>query len=181
MAGVWEEVHGLDGADVVVWGEVSEVAGEGGGVTADAEDLRNLRLDEGIQELGVAALSRWVDDGKVGTIAFTEPFRQPDFGLGGGEVGVFEAVGLGGFFGILDGLADAVNTGKGLSAFGDEAPDGADAAVEVQDARIRCHVNHVLAALIEDFRLGGVHLEEGGRRKVVVQTSQGFRDGFLAR
>ena len=49
MAGVWEEVHGLDGAYGVVWGEVCEVACEGCRVTADAEDLRDVCVNQGIQ------------------------------------------------------------------------------------------------------------------------------------
>ena len=49
VAGVWEEVHGLNGAYVVVWGEVGEVACEGCRVTADAEDLRDVCVNQGIQ------------------------------------------------------------------------------------------------------------------------------------
>lgn len=49
MAGVREEVHGLNGAYVVVGGEVCEVACEGCRVTADAEDLRDVCVNQGIQ------------------------------------------------------------------------------------------------------------------------------------
>lgn len=131
MAGVGEEVDGLDRADVVVWGEVGEVSGQCRRIAADAEDLRNLCLDEGIQEFRIAALARWVNDGEVGVIAFAEPFWQPDFGFSRGEAGVVKAVGFGSFFRILDGLADAIYAGKRLCAFGDEAPDGADATIKV--------------------------------------------------
>ena len=163
MAGVWEEVHGLDGAYVVVWGEVCEVACEGCRVTADAEDLRDVCVNQGIQQFAVAAFAWRVDDGEVGVVAFVEPFWEPYFRFCGCKVCIFEAVGFGCFFGVFDGLANTVNAGEGLVAFGNKAPNGANAAIQVQNARIGCEVNHVLATSVEHFRLGGVHLKEGGR------------------
>lgn len=164
MAGLREEIDRLDVADVVVFAEFGEVAGEGGWVAADVEDAWKLSVHERVEELAVAAFAGWVDDGDVSVVAFAEPFWQPDFGFGGGEMGVTEAVLLGGFFGVVDGLANAVDAVEGLLFVGNEAANGANAAIKIEKDGIRRKVaEHVFAGLIKDFRLRGVDLEEGSR------------------
>ena len=173
MAGLWEEVHGLDSADVVVFVEFGEVTGEGGWVTADVENAWKLGAHEGVEELAVAAFAWGIDDGDVGAVTFAEPFWQPDFSFCGGEVGIGKAVCFGGFFGVVDGLADAVDAVEGLVFIGDEAADGANAAIEIKDGGISSQcAEHVFAGLIEHFGLGSVDLEERRRREVVVQAAE---------
>ena len=173
MAGLREEVHGLDVADVIVFAEFGEVSGEGGWVAADVEDAWKLGAHESVEELAVAAFARRIDDGDIGMVAFAEPFWQPDFGFRGGEVGVGKAVCFGGFFGVVDGLADAVDAVKGLVLVGDKAADGADAAVEIEDGGIsRQGTEQIFAGLIKYFGLGSVDLEERRRREVVVQAAE---------
>lgn len=181
MAGLRKEIDRLDVADVVVFAEFGEVAGEGGWVAADVEDARKLGADERVEELAVAAFARWVDDGDVGVVAFAEPFWQPDFRFGGGEMGVAEAVLLSGFLGVVDGLANAVDAVEGLLFVGNKAANGANAAIKIEKDGIRRKVaEHVFAGLIKDFRLRGVDLEEGGRREIVAQAAKAFRNGFAA-
>ena len=178
MTGLWEEVDGLDGAEVVVSGEDAEVAGEGGGVAGDIEDLGDAGGDQGIEEFAVAAFAWGIDDGELGAVAFAEPFRQPGFGFGGGKVGIGEAVSLGGFPGIGDGLADAVDAVKGLVLLRDETADGADAAVEVENGCVRCEgPDHLTPGLVEHFGLGGVDLKERRRRKFISQITEGLGNG----
>lgn len=164
MAGLREEVHGLDGADMIVFAEFGEVSGEGGWVAADVEDAWKLGAHESVEELAVAAFARRIDDGDIGMVALAEPFWQPDFGFRGGEMGIGKAVCFGGFFGVIDGLADAVDAVKGLVLVGDKAADGANAAVEIKDGGIsRQGTEHVFAGLIKHFGLGSVDLEERRR------------------
>lgn len=164
MAGLRKEVHGLDGADVVVFAEFGEVTGEGSWVAADVENAWKLSAHEGIEELAVAAFAWGIDDGDIGMVAFAEPFWQPDFGFCGGEMGVGKAVCFGGFFSVVDGLADAVDAVKGLVLVGDEAANSADAAVEIKDGGIsRQGAEQVFAGLIKHFGLSGVDLEERRR------------------
>lgn len=109
VAGLREEVDGLDGADGVVFAEGCEIAGEGGWIATDVENARNAHVHEGVEEFAVAAFSRRVDDGDVGAVSFLEPFWQPDLSFGGGEMCVGETVALRGLLGVGDGLADAVD------------------------------------------------------------------------
>lgn len=161
MAGLREKVDGLDGAWLVVFAEVSEVSGEGGWVAADIEDAGDLGAHEGIEEFLIAAFAWGIDDGEAGFAAFLQPFWQPDFGFGGGKVGVGEAVFFRGAFGVADGLANAVDAMEKLVFVGDEAADGADAAVKIEDGGVWLEgTEHVLACGIEDFCLGGVDLEK---------------------
>ena len=134
MAGLREEIDGLDWADGVVFAEGCEVAGESGWIAADVEDTWNARVHEGVEEFAVAAFSRRVDDGNVGAVSFLEPFWQPDLSFGGGEMRVGETVALRGLLGVGDGLADAVDAVERLAAAGDEAADGTDATVEIEHA-----------------------------------------------
>lgn len=164
MTGLWEEVHRLDVADVVVFAEFGEISDEGGWVTADVENAWKLGAHEGVEELAVAAFAWGIDDGDVGVVAFTEPFWQPDFGFRRGKVGIGKAVCFGGFFGVIDGLADAIDTVKGLVLVGDKAADGADAAVEIEDGGISSQcAEHIFAGPIEHFGLSGVDLEKRRR------------------
>lgn len=164
MTGLREEVHRLDVADVVVFAEFGEISGEGSWVATNVEDAWKLGAHEGIEELAVAAFAWGIDDGDVGVVAFAEPFWQPDFSFCGGEVGIGKAVCFGGFFGVVDGLADAVNAVEGLVFIGDEAADGANAAVEIKNGGIsRQGTEHVFAGPIEHFRLRRVDLEERRR------------------
>lgn len=164
MAGLRKEIDRLDVADVVVFAEFGEVAGEGGWVAADIENAWKLGAHEGVEEFAVAAFARRIDDGDIGVVAFAEPFWQPDFGFRSSEMGVGKAVCFGGFFGVIDGLADAVDAVKGLVLVGNEAANGANAAIKIEKDGIRRKVaEHVFAGLIKDFRLRGVDLEEGSR------------------
>lgn len=149
---------------MVVFAEFGEVASEGGWVAADVEDAWKLGAHESVEELAVAAFARRIDDGDIGMVAFAEPFWQPDFGFCDGEMGVGKAVCFGGFFGIIDGLADAVDTVKGLMLVGDKAANGANAAIEIEDGGISSQcAEHVFAGLIEHFGLSGVDLEKRRR------------------
>ena len=49
VAGLWEEVHRLNVADVVMFAEFGEVTGEGGWVAADVENAWKLGAHEGVE------------------------------------------------------------------------------------------------------------------------------------
>ena len=59
MVGVREHIDGGDvGEGVAAEDEAVEIAGEGGGVAGDVDDAAGLESAEGVDDFGVAALTR---------------------------------------------------------------------------------------------------------------------------
>lgn len=118
-----------------MFAEGCEVAGEGGWIAADVEDARNARVHEGVEEFAVAAFSRRVDDGNVGRGFLSGAILASQISaLAVVKCASVKPLRCAACLGVGDSLADAVDAVERLAAAGDEAADGADAAVEVEHA-----------------------------------------------
>lgn len=95
MAGLGEEVEGLDGVDLIsVFQKALEVAHLGGRVAGDVNDPARIELKELLKKILAAALSRRVDDdgcfrGREGDVG------KEVLGGSGDEAGVLDSIGAG--------------------------------------------------------------------------------------
>ncbi len=130
----WEHVHRRgDFDEVSSRSKEREVAGEGGGVAGDVDDVRRGEAEEGVDEGFFAAFARGVEDDD-GLFAGEIGWRE-GLGAGGAVAGRGDGVELGVAEGVLDGALADFEAEDALGKVGQVEADGAGAAVDVEEER----------------------------------------------
>ena len=162
MAASGEHVHGLDGLDgEAAGGEELEVPGQGGWVAGDIDHASGAGGEDGVDDLGVAALARRVHGEAVDGLAIRHQLWQGVLRRRAKEEGVVDAVPCGVLPGVLHRLGDHFDADDLPGLPGQEQADGADAAVDVGYGFGRLRRKQLQGGPIELLSLHRIHLQEG--------------------
>ena len=132
MWGVGKHIDRLDGGNVVVGVEVVQVAGLCGRITRYIDDALRSSAEDGFYHIGMHAGTRRVGDDDIGATMFGDELIGEDvFHIAREEERVGDAVDLGVYFRVLDGLRDIFDANDLSGLTGHEIGDGAGAGLEV--------------------------------------------------
>ena len=172
----WLHLHGL----VPQFIQHGNIPGQGGGVAGDVNYPVRLHVCEGLQHCFRAACPGRVYHYHIGAHTLLVEAGHDLGGIAYDEFCIPYVVVPGVFIGILDGGLHNLDTDDFPCLLGQEQGDGACAAVSVNDGFLSLEVGKFHGLVVEDFRLGSVHLEEGTGGDVEIQAAQAVLDGGTA-
>lgn len=144
-----------------------QIAGEGGGVAGDVDDALRLHRAHGLEQRGVAAFARWVNDNHVGGDAARAPSRDDILCFTRFECGIGNVIARGIRLGIGNRFGDNLDAVDVPRLLGKEERNRADAAVGVDHGFAAGQRGEFECFFVQHFGLRWIDLIErvGGDRK----------------
>ncbi len=181
MAAAGEHVHGLNGLDgEAAGGQDFNVPGQGGGVAGDVDHAPGAGSEDGVDDLGVAALAGRVHGETVDLLAGGHQFGQGLLRRGAEEGSVFDAVPGGVLPGVLHRLGHHFDADDLPGPPGQQQADGADAAVDVGHRFVLLGGKQLQGGPIELLSLDRIHLQERPGANLEIKAASSLPQGGLA-
>ena len=137
------------------------VPGQGGGIAGDIDYALRLHVGEGLQHCLCTACPGGIYHYHIGADALLVEAWHYLGGIAYDEFGIAYIVVPGVLLSVLYGGLHYLDADDLSGLLGQEQGDGAGAAVGVNDSLLPLEVGIFQRLVVEDFRLGGVYLEEG--------------------